>query len=136
MQTTSTTRRQTAFATDIIQAFIISPLVSVGVASMILGLDTFGTLLFIAYALACILGIPAYFILRTLNWLNIWSCLITGYLMSVSGLFLILCLFGQMNSGDDLFTLFFCPYHLITLFGVLIFWWIAVEAIDDNEPAS
>ena len=135
----TTQLHQTTSSKRVIQAFIFSPFLSVGIASMILGLETFGTLIVIAYTLACIFGIPAYFILRELHCLNIWGCLLAGYLMSVSGLCLILCFFSQMNSTDDLLTLFFLPYHLITLFATLVFWCIAVKQteidITDQPPA-
>lgn len=128
-------RLQSAHPDKIALAFIISPLISVGVSSLFMGWMAF-SLLPVAYFLACILGVPAYITLRAFNWLNIWAFQLAAYLISLCGLLFFLLSLGRFNSTHDWLTLFFAPYHLITLFAALIFWWIAVEAIDDNEPAS
>lgn len=133
----ATMRTQSARPTKVMLAFIISPFISVAFCSLIMGDGMmFWFCLPVAYMLSIVLGLPVYMILRAFNWLNIWVFQLAAYLVSLCGMLLFILSFGGFNLYRDWQMLFFAPYHLITLFSALIFWCIAVETIEDNEPAS
>lgn len=56
-----------------------------------------------------------------------------GYVISVCGMSFLMLSISNIDTQDDWLTLLFAPYHLITLFGVLIFWCIAIELVDDTS---
>jgi hypothetical protein len=106
-------------------------LAGVAFGGLLLGSMAFFVLTPIAYLVACILGVPAYLILRALNCLNVWAFMLVGYVISVCGMSFLMLSISNIDTKDDWLTLLFAPYHLITLFGIL--WCIAIELVDDTS---
>jgi hypothetical protein len=133
MRQLTTTHLQHAHPGKVALAFITSPLAGVAFGSLLLGSMAFFVLTPIAYLVACILGVPAYLMLRALNCLNVWAFMLVGYVISVCGMSFLMLSIRNIDTQDNWLTLLFAPYHLITLFGVLIFWCIAIELVDDTS---
>lgn len=129
----TTTHLQHAHPGKVTWAFIISPVAGVAFGGLLLGSMAFFVLTPIAYLVACILGIPAYLMLRAFNCLNALAFIFVGYVVSVYGMSFLMLSISNIDTQDDWLTLLFAPYHLITLFGVLIFWCIAIELVDDTS---
>lgn len=134
----TTIHLQPAHPTQVTLAFIIAPIAGMVFGSLIISPIIF-FILPISYVVAIIFGIPAYLLLRTLRWLNIWAFMLAGYVISVCGLSFFMFSLIHLTTHDDWLSLLIAPYHLITLFATLVFWCIAVKQteidITDQPPA-
>jgi hypothetical protein len=93
---------------------------------------TFLLLIIVAYFVSYFLGIPSFYILKKMNLLNIYSILISAYVISLIGFISLGILISPdktefIFSLNDVLTFLFYPAHLITVMGGLIFWWIAIR---------
>lgn len=133
MRQLTTTHLQHAHPGKVALAFIISPLAGVAFGGLLLGSMAFFVLTPIAYLVACILGVPAYLMLRALNCLNVGAFMMAGYAISLCGMIIFIGYIANLSTMYGWLMLLFSPYHLITLFGVLIFWCIAIELMDGTS---
>lgn len=133
MRQLTTTHLQHAHPGKVAWAFIISPLAGVAFGSLLLGSMAFFVLTPLAYLVACILGVPAYLMLRAFKCLNAWAFMLAGYAISLCGMMIFIGYIANLSTMNGWLMLLFSRYHLITLFGVLIFWCIAIELVDDTS---
>lgn len=129
----TTTHLQHAHPGKVAWAFIISPVAGVAFGGLLLGSMAFFVLTPLAYLVACILGVPAYLMLRAFNCLNAWAFMLAGYAISLCGMMIFIGYIANLSTMNGWLMLLFSRYHLITLFGVLIFWCIAIELVDDTS---
>lgn len=133
MHQSTTIYLQPARPSRVMLAFAVSPLAGAAFGSLLMGPMAFCIFAPIAYSIAVIFGIPAYLILKALKWLNIWIFMLAGYAISVSGLNFFMLSISNIYTADDWLALLFAPYHLITLFGTLVFWCLAVTQTETGS---
>ena len=88
-----------------------------------------------AYLITLIFGLPCFILLKRLDILNLFTILLSAYI--ISNICLLLPevfdnteLDGLLNRKFLMFVLLY-PLHLITLLGAFCFWWIAVRSRQD-----
>lgn len=99
------------------------------------GTQIFLFMLVIAYLITLLFALPCFLLLKRLNILNLFTLLLSGYVMSNMFLLLPSLLgshgFSGLLNRQFLAFILLCPLHLITLLGAFCFWWIAVRPRQD-----
>lgn len=88
-----------------------------------------------AYLIMLFFGIPCFLLLKRLSILNLFTLLLSAYVISNISLIIPSLIHGYgvyilLDRNFMVFTLIH-PLHLITLLGAFCFWWIAVRHVRD-----